>query len=154
MTTAAAEPLFLDTNILVYASVDTSPFYDRARAAITDYEANGTPLWISRQVLREYLATLVRPRAGIPITELTAAVRQFEVRFQIAEAGPLVTAQLLTLLEQSYSTQVHDTNIVATMQTIAVTRILTNNPDDFTPFASLITVIPLLSLAPQQSEKE
>jgi hypothetical protein len=27
---------------------------------------------------------------------------------------------------------VYDTNIVATMQTIGVTRILTNNPDDFT----------------------
>jgi predicted nucleic acid-binding protein len=144
MTTAAAEPIFLDTNILVYASVDTSPFYDRARVAITDYETNGTPLWISRQVLREYLATLARPHVGIPITELTATVRQFEVRFQMAEEGPLVTAQLLTLLEQGYSTQVYDTNIVATMQTIGVTRILTNNPDDFTPFVALITVIPLL----------
>ena len=154
MTTTAAEPIFLDTNILVYASVDTSPFYARARAAITDYEANGTPLWISRQVLREYLATLARPRVGIPATELTAAVRQFEVRFQIAEEGPLVTAQLLTLLEQGYSTQIHDTNIVATMQTIGVTRILTNNPNDFTPFAALITVIPLLSLASQPTEKE
>ncbi len=39
--TAAVEPVFLDTNILVYASVDSSPFYDRARAAITAYEANG-----------------------------------------------------------------------------------------------------------------
>ena len=94
MTIAAAEPIFLDTNILVYASVDTSPFYDRARAAITDYETNGTPLWISRQVLREYLATLARPHIGIPITELTATVRQFEVRFQMAEEGPLVTTQL------------------------------------------------------------
>lgn len=154
MTTAAAEPIFLDTNILVYASVDTSPFYDRARAAITDYETNGTLLWISRQVLREYLATLARRHVGIPITELTATVRQFEVRFQMAEEGPLITAQLLTLLEQGYSTQVYDTNIVATMQTIGVTRILTNNPDDFTPFAALITVIPLLSLASQPTEKE
>ena len=154
MTTAAAEPIFLDTNILVYASVDTSPFYDRARAAITDYETNGTPLWISRQVLREYLATLARAHVGIPITELTATVRQFEVRFQIAEEGPFVTAQLLTLLEQGYSTQVYDTNIVATMQTIGVRRILTNNPDDFTEFAALITVIPLLSLASQPNEKE
>ena len=33
--TAAADPIFLDTNILVYASVDASPFYQAARAAIT-----------------------------------------------------------------------------------------------------------------------
>lgn len=146
MTTVAVDAIFLDTNILVYASVDTSPFYDLARVAITAYEESRTPLWISRQVLREYLATLARPRVGIPITELTAAVRQFSVRFQVAEEGPLVTTQLLTLLEHGYSTQIHDTNIVATMQTIGVTRILTNNPDDFLPFASRITVIPLLSL--------
>jgi predicted nucleic acid-binding protein len=60
MTTAAADPVFLDTNILVYASVDASPSYQAARAAISDYEASQTPLWISRQVLhdyREYLAT-------------------------------------------------------------------------------------------------
>ena len=152
MTTAAADPVFLDTNILVYASVDASPFYQAARAAITAYEASQTLLWISRQVLREYLATLARPHVGIPITELTAAVRQFEVRFQMAEDGPLVTAQLLTLLEQGYSTQVHDTNIVATMQTVGVGRILTNNPDDFTPFASFVTVLPLQSLTPHPTE--
>jgi predicted nucleic acid-binding protein len=61
MTTAAADPVFLDTNILVYASVDASPYYQAARAAISAYEASQTPLWISRQVLhdyREYLATV------------------------------------------------------------------------------------------------
>lgn len=152
MTTAAADPIFLDTNILVYASVDASPSYHAARDAITAYEASQTPLWISRQVLREYLATLARPHVSIPITELTAAVRQFEVRFLMAEDGPLVTAQLLTLLEQGYSTQVHDTNIVATMQAVGIHRILTNNPADFTPLASFITVIPLQSLTRRPTE--
>lgn len=145
MTIMAVEPLFLDTNILVYATVDSSPFYDRTRAAITSYEAQGTPLWISRQILREYLATLIRPKIGIPIIDLTDAVRHFEIQFQVAEEGPLVTAQLLTLVGR-YSTQIHDTNIVATMLTIGVKHILTNNSDAFAPFASLITVIPLLSL--------
>jgi len=128
MTTAAADPIFLDTNSLVYASVDASPSYHAARDAITAYEASQTPLWISRQVLREYLAMLARPHLGIPITELTAAIRQFAVRFLMAEDGPLVAAQLLTLLVQDYSTQVHDPNIVATMQAVGVRRILTNNP--------------------------
>jgi len=69
MTTAAADPIFLDPNSLVYARVDDSPSYHAARNAITAYEASQTPLWISRQVLREYLATLARPHVGIPITE-------------------------------------------------------------------------------------
>lgn len=144
MTSVAADDVFIDTNILVYASVNSSPFYHAARTAIAKLEAALTPQWISRQVLREYLATLARPRTGIAIADLTAAVRQFEMRFRVAEDGLLVTAHLLELLEQGYSTQVHDTNIVATMQSIGVSRILTNNPGDFSPFTHLINIIPLV----------
>gem|GEM_PF-6727559 len=86
MTTTGGEPVFLDTNILVYASVDSSPFYGVARTAITSYESQGIPLWISRQVIREYLATLARPRTGIPITDLTVVVRQFAQRFHVVIA--------------------------------------------------------------------
>ena len=90
MTSAVAEPVFLDTNILVYAGVDPSPFHQVALTAIQSREATEVPLWISRQVLREYLATLARPHVGIPITTLTAQVRLFESRFHIAEDSPLV----------------------------------------------------------------
>lgn len=31
-----ADPVFLDTNVLVYASVDTSPFYPAAQTALTN----------------------------------------------------------------------------------------------------------------------
>jgi predicted nucleic acid-binding protein len=153
MTTGDVNSIFLDTNILVYATIDASPFYARARAALAAYETNQAPLWISRQVLREYLATVVRPNVGIPLTEVTTAVRQFELRFQVAEEGPAVTAQLLALIEQGYSRQVHDTNIVATMQMIGVSHILTHNTNDFSPFSSFITVIPLLSLASPAPEE-
>ncbi len=141
--TVAAEPTFLDTNILVYASVDASPFHIAALHAITELETNGTQLWISRQIMREYLATLIRPSIPLPVSELVGAVRSFELRYHVAEDSPLVTAQLLSFLEQGISRHVHDTNIVATMLTFGVRRILTNNPADFTPFQSLITVVPL-----------
>ncbi len=39
MTNAAVEPVFLDTNILVYASVDPSPFHQLALDAIQAQEA-------------------------------------------------------------------------------------------------------------------
>ena len=142
--TVAVDSIFLDTNILVYASADTSPFHTAALDALTVLETSGVQLWISRQVMREYLATLIRPKMGIATTELVNAVRSFELRYQVAEDSPLVTAQLLLFLEQGISRQVHDTNIVATMLTYGVPRILTNNPDDFMPFQSLITVIPLV----------
>ena len=141
--TVAAESTFLDTNILIYASVDSSPFRTAALTAITDLEAQNAQLWISRQIIREYLATLVRPRIGIPVADLTNAIRTFESRYQVAEENPQVTAQLLVLLEQNVSHQVHDTNIIATMLIYGIRRILTNNPVDFAPFASVITIIPL-----------
>ena len=142
--TVAVDSIFLDTNILVYASADTSPFHTAALDALTVLETSGVQLWISRQVMREYLATLIRPKMGIGTAELVNAVRSFELRYQVAEDSPLVTAQLLLFLEQGISRQVHDTNIVATMLTYGVPRILTNNPGDFMPFQSLITVIPLV----------
>ncbi len=52
----AADPIFLDTNILVYATVAESPWYMIASQAITTRLVAGAELWVSRQVMREYLA--------------------------------------------------------------------------------------------------
>jgi hypothetical protein len=68
---------------------------------LPNLEAQNAQLWISRQIIREYLATLVRPRIGIPVADLANAIRTFESRYQVAEENPQVTAQLLVLLEQT-----------------------------------------------------
>ena len=57
----AAEPVFVDTNVLVYVSRRSAPEHAAARAAVDRLQDGGHPLWISPQVLREYLATVVRP---------------------------------------------------------------------------------------------
>ena len=56
-----------------------------------------------------------------------------------------MTAQLLHLLSsvQVAGKQVHDANIVATMLTYGVPKLLTNNTADFARFGHLITVVPL-----------
>ena len=56
-----------------------------------------------------------------------------------------VVAALLTLVERipMAGKQVHDANIVATMQTHGITRLLTHNTADFARFAGLIIVVPL-----------
>ena len=66
-------------------------------------------------------------------------------QFQVAEDGPEVTRNLLALLTQfpGGGKQIHDTNIVATMQTYGITQILTHNVKDFTRFSPLISVVPL-----------
>lgn len=55
--------LLVDTNVLVYANVIETPFHEQALAAVNAaYQANRT-IWISRQVIREYLVTMTRPQA-------------------------------------------------------------------------------------------
>lgn len=60
MTTGDASAVFLDTNTLVYATVAESPFHLPALTAVQSLEQISTTLWVSRQILREYLSTLSR----------------------------------------------------------------------------------------------
>jgi predicted nucleic acid-binding protein len=141
--------VFLDTNILVYASISESPLHLIAFTAIQTLEQGGSELWISRQVLREYLATLTRPQAftePIPIATLSAEIGFFANRFPVAEDNPQVTQQLLTLMEEIPigGRQVHDANIVATMLVYGINQILTHNVADFNRFSEFITVLPLV----------
>lgn len=149
MTNGDANAVFLDTNILVYANVEESPFHQLALEAIqTRYEA-GMELWVSRQVLREYLTTLTRPQAFVnprPIEIVIARVRFFQAQFRVAEDNYQVTERLLTLMEQIPvgGRQVHDANIVATMLAYGVEQLLTHNVADFNRFSEFITVLPLV----------
>ena len=148
MVIGDGNPVFLDTNILVYASQTQSPFHEAASQAIQGFYDAGVELWISRQVLREYLATLTRPQqfiAPLPIAIVIQDLRYFQNRFQLVEDGPQVTERLLTLMEEIPigGKQVHDANIVATMLVYGIPQLLTNNTGDFARFSQLITVLPL-----------
>jgi predicted nucleic acid-binding protein len=150
MATTAADPVFVDTNILVFANTATAPYHTEAQLALQSFAASGAELWISRQILREYLAVLSRPQPftlPLPAATLVADIRRFEAQFCIAEDGPAVTANLLTLLNTIAigGKQVHDANIVATMQTYGLRRLLTHNTADFARFGALIQVEPLIT---------
>ncbi len=149
MTTGAADPAFVDTNLLVYSTVSAAPFHAAAVTALADEQAAGRELWISRQVLREYLAVLSRPQTFTPPispAQLVQQVQALQNQFHITEDSTLVTANLLGLLSTLAigGKQVHDANIVATMQAYGISRLLTHNTADFARFTSLITVVPLI----------
>ena len=148
MTTGGGDPVFIDTNVLVYAGVASAPRHHDALRMLRELHTAGTEVWVSRQVLREYLAVLSRPQtftSALPIGTLVAAIRDFEISFQVAEDSPTVTNRLLSLLQQVpvAGKQVHDANIVATMQIYGIRRLLTANVADFARFGHLITVVPL-----------
>jgi len=142
-----SRPAFIDTNALVYADQAHSAFHLSARAALGRLEQEGAELWISRQILREYLATVTRPGpAGVPAmtrAAAAAAVEGFAGAYQIAEDGPQTMARLLELVRTvpMGGKQVHDANIAATMLAHGITRLLTFNVTDFQRFAGLIELI-------------
>lgn len=144
----AAESSFADANILVYNSTPESPFYETARTALEDCERRGMELWISRQVLREYLSTMTRQvtvgRLQVPFWP--DIVADLSRRFRVADETEAVTSQLVELLGNvpCAGRQVHDANIVATMITHGIPRLLTNNVADFVRFRRWIEVIPLV----------
>lgn len=140
--------VFIDTNVLIYTKLSLSPFHQKAIEQLQTLEATGTQLWISRQTIREYLSALTRSNdlsAPIPTASLVEDSRLFASQFSVAEDNSDVTERLLTLIEQVSvgGKQIHDANIVATMQAYKIPSLLTHNTQDFNRFANLITVIPL-----------
>ncbi len=146
---ATDDAVFIDTNILVYANLSKSPWHALAKGRLQLLDERGVELWIGRQTLREYLSAMTRPNTltePIPIASLVNDVRYFANRFRVAEDGAPVTRKLLELLERIPvgGKQVHNANIVATMLTYGIPRLLTHNVDDFKRFAHLIEVAPLV----------
>ncbi|HEC12986.1 MAG TPA: PIN domain-containing protein [Acidiferrobacteraceae bacterium] len=140
-----AEPLFVDTNILIYANVATAPLHEQALNAIKAAHQAERPLWISRQVLREFIAARTRPQTfAQPSTPdiVIERVRYLEERFQVADDTAAVTGQLIKLMEDSKigGKQVHDTNIVATMRAYDIPCLLTHNIKDFERFGEVIRI--------------
>jgi predicted nucleic acid-binding protein len=136
--------LFIDTNTLVYANVLEAPFHDQALAAINTARESGRTLWLSRQVIREYMATLTRPQAFIALPKATvlAQVGQLIDQFEVTDDTAAVTNQLLALMG-NYAIggkQVHDANIVATMLVYDIPCLLTHNTKDFERFGDIVRV--------------
>jgi predicted nucleic acid-binding protein len=141
---AQASALFVDTNVLVYANVAEAPLHAQALSALTRAQQAGRTLWISRQVLREYLVTLTRPQAfaAVPRATVLEQVQRFVERFDVADDTAAVTAQLCKLMADIPvgGKQVHDANLVATMLVYGIPAVLTHNGQDFARFAQRVRV--------------
>jgi len=100
MATMDDSPLFVDTNVLIYANVIETPFHDRALAAVKAAYQMGRTLWIGRQAIREYLVTMTRPQTfeNLPRARVLEQVDQFIEQCQVADDTVAVTRQLIKLL--------------------------------------------------------
>lgn len=148
MATPSGDSVFVDTNVLVYATIAESPFHEAARMKLHELQTSGKVLCASNQVLREYLACLTRP-GFFPEPpardEVLDCVEELRERYTILPDDSLVATRLIRLLREidCSGRQVHDANIVATMLTANVTTLLTENLKDFRRFETYVSLLRL-----------
>lgn len=148
MATTGVESLFVDTNVLVFANVAEAPLHKVALARLQEYRESDCRMWISGQVLREYLAFRSRAefmKGPSDLSTLIDRVRFFESEFNVVYDTPDTLNKLLMLVKKVDvgGKQIHDANIVATMLTHGIKHLLTDNVEDFKRYSSFITVIPV-----------
>ena len=139
---------FVDTNILLRATIEGFPLYEEAKQLIYNQREIGTELWVSRQVIREYIAQATRPQSfakPLPMERVDHQIRIISRLFMVADETAQVTNKLLELLKEipSGGKQIHDVNIIATMLTFGISSLLTQNIEDMRRFAGKITIVPL-----------
>ncbi len=139
---------FVDTNVLLRARVIGMEFHHEAKTLLDTQISAGNELWISRQVIREFLVNVTRPQSvsqPMSVAEVEAEMNVLHSIFIIADETTAVTTRLLQLIKR-YPTggkQIHDANIVATMLVNGVDTLLTQNIDDMKRFEKEISLIPL-----------
>jgi len=141
------QTVFVDTNILVYSKVKSNPFYLTSFTKL--YELfNSNQLYISRQVIREYLNVMTKPdnlKYPISLKDLVQDIEYFSENFIILNEDHETTTNLLNLITK-YNVkgrQIHDANIVATMLANNIKNLFTHNVKDFDRFNNLINIIEL-----------
>jgi uncharacterized protein len=140
----------VDTNILVYAHREDSPFHGPAARRITEL-AEGPATWsIPWPCVHEFLAIVTHPRIYAPPTPLARALDQVDAWLESPTLVLLAeSADYWSVLRASLASgriagaQVHDARIAALCRQHGV-RELWSADRDFNRFAGLAVVNPLV----------
>ena len=141
----------VDTNILVYAHREDSPFHQPAFARIAEL-AEGAASWaIPWPCLHEFLAIVTHPRIYAPPTPLARALDQVDAWLEsptLALIGESAvhwqSLRALLANAQIAGAQVHDARVAAICRQHGV-RELWSADRDFSRFAGLAIVNPLIA---------
>jgi predicted nucleic acid-binding protein len=139
----------LDTNVLLAATDEGRAEHKHALEVANDWPRQGTVLYVSGQILREYLAVATRPTQmnglGMTQADAVANARAFRARARFLSEDDKVSDRLLNLLDEIAcgGKQTHDANVVATMLVHGLEEIVTMNTGDFTRFGDHVRPIRL-----------
>ena len=144
----AGDPVFIDSNVLIYASVAEAPLHGIASATLRRLRQEGSELWISHQILREYMVTLTRPgtfKSPPPQSVLIKTVRSFQSTFRMTTDFGMTDSLLMVMGHVNVSGKhIHDANVVASMHCNGLKNLLTHNVDDFRRYSAFVMVLPLV----------
>lgn len=139
----------LDTNVLLAATDRRRKEHQDALTIVQEWPENGTALYLSGQIVREYLAVATRPMAqnGLGMDQASALsnARGFQDRMTVLADDDAVLDRLYFLLTNVTcgGKQVHDANVVATMLAHGIGSIITANLDDFARFTRYVSLLAL-----------
>ena len=153
MATMDVERWFFDTNVLIYVTDSTAPLHQTAVTLLLETHQRGIVRTISTQILREFYGFATRTGEQGQNFDRIRAVRalkniaEFRTLFAVVEDNDNVSLRLFDLVQRIDigGRQIHDANLVATMLHYGLTHLVTNNPNHFQRFTSLITVVPLVT---------
>jgi predicted nucleic acid-binding protein len=145
-----ADRTFADTNIVLRLLNSALPEYTAVEQLVRQVRTSNSELWISRQVIREYLVQVTRPgflAVPLSVEQVETHVKTLRSLFQVADETNAVTDKLIELLKEfpSGGKQIHDANIVATMLVYNIDSLLTLNVEDMKRFATKVKVISPIS---------
>lgn len=140
----------VDTQILVYAHREESPWHSAASALITAKAEGQTPWAIPWPCIHEFLAIVTHPRIYAPPTPLARALGQVDVWLQspsltVLSEGvgywPVLKADLTA--GRTTGPRVHDARVAALCRHHGVAELLTADRD-FSRFPQLTVRNPLV----------
>ncbi len=141
-----SKKIFVDTNILVFANVKTSAFHSKAKAKLIEFSEKGYDLYISNQIIREYLSVLSKPDSEgnkLSTNNLLNDMSRLETEYSVIFENEHTLNNLRMLLSDcpTGGKQIHDANIVATMLFYDLKNLLTHNFADFKRFNKYISIV-------------
>jgi len=112
--------VFLDTSLIVAATVAAHPSHDSAARFVDDLVSETGQLCISPQICREFLVVLTRQPVGnrvFTIEEAIAVLDMWTTGCLVLEENATVVQECLRLVRRHgvLGKQIHDCNLVATM---------------------------------------
>jgi len=139
----------LDTNVLVYAADEASPFH-HAATALRDKGFRGeTPVCVCPQVLHEFFAVITDPKRVTNPLGQKDAQKEIEKYFYSKHIvkifpEPEVMEKMFNLLTRYKvaAQEIFDLRLVATMISNNVSRLYTYNTEDFAQYKEIEVVTP------------